>query len=882
MKRNFSWHPFDMGFLKSIVYSEKTPKSMRPKAEFNIKDPLIPYMDSICKVPDKRFLRRYHSEVIENFLAGSPRLVTVMRALEKHNYSDAKVGSMDSMLAQIRRFNLTDTVSTLILGELYRVGDRRIDDDTEFSVFTAPKSINIARCVPGDIPLHGYQEKAVEALEKCYFEDDRDGGILVMPTGSGKTRVAVRFLVKSAVASGWQVLWLTHRAMLIEQTASAVYGHAGALLKTADPGREKFKMVCVSGSHASIKATEKDDDVMICGVQSLVRNLPYLQSVLKDRVMIVVDEAHHAVAPSYRLIINEVKKHASNVKLLGLTATPVRMSDDGTARLMGIFSGNVVYSVAMSELIAKGFLADPKFEFVDTNVDFTTELTPPERKYIEKWGELSPETLARLAGIKERNKLIADTYMKSRERYGKTLIFALNAEHCISLCEELASRGVRCDYIYCAHEGNAAKIERFRKGELDVLVNIQVLTEGSDIPDIQTVFLTRPTQSDVLLLQMIGRGMRGKGAGGTESVNIVSFNDIWDRYVSWLNPQFLIESELDADEGEQTEQEMQEEQETQTGEGDGTVPWELIRAYMDAMRTDYADPNGPAPICAVPIGWFDVFDEDGAERKVLVFSSQLSGYKAMLSHRASTLDNESCTGYDALNDWFGGFGLLPSEHELQMILDTYRITGEYPHLCHFKERNRVDALTAAEKLRSQNVSIADIEARLRENYDSSAAVIDSIYGGFEEYSLAVRERLLFPSGVRTPGAKIEEMEEASITLDRTPVYDINELTAQVVNEMFDGAYGELPPIMWTNKAYSGYYGEYFYGERNRIHINCILNSKDVPAETVKYVIYHELLHRDYRYHDRAFRAQEHKYPNWTEHERFLDHTFPKFDRELGM
>ena len=97
---------------------------------------------------------------------------------------------------------------------------------------------------------------------------------------------------------------------------------------------------------------------------------------------------------------------------------------------------------------------------------------------------------------------------------------------------------------------------------------------------------------------------RGKGAGGTESVNIVSFNDIWDRYVSWLNPQFLIESELDADEGEQTELEMREMQEEQAGqadEGDGAVPWELIRAYMDAIRTEYADPNRPAPICAVPI-----------------------------------------------------------------------------------------------------------------------------------------------------------------------------------------------------------------------------------------------------------------------------------------
>lgn len=874
MKKQFSWYPFGIEFLKSVVYSEKTPKSMRPKFDFDVKEPLIPYMDDICRYPDVHFLKRYRNEIIENFLANSPHLVTVVRALERLNYRGVKAGSMDSMRDQIRRLNMTDTVSRLIIGELYREGDKRIDDDAEFSVFTAPKTIDLERCIPGDIPLYDYQEKAVEALDKCFFADDRSGGILVMPTGSGKTRVAVRFLIESAVAKGWQVLWLTHRAMLIEQTASAVYAHAGALLKSADPGRKRFKMVCVSGSHASVKATERDDDVLICGVQSLVRNLPYLQSVLGAKVMVVIDEAHHAVAPSYRLIINEVKKNAANVKLLGLTATPVRMSDEGTAKLMGMFSGNIVYSVAMSDLIAKAYLAEPKFEFVDTNVDFASELTPPERRYIEKWGELSPETMERLARIKERNMLIADTYMKDRERYGKTLIFALNSTHCISLCEELTSRGVRCDYIYCAHEGNAEKIDRFKKGELDVLVNIQVLTEGSDIPDIQTVFLTRPTQSDVLLMQMIGRGMRGKYAGGTESVNIVCFNDIWDRYVNWLNPQFLIEDELCGEDEERNT--------SKAHTADETVPWALIRAYMDAIRTEYADQNRPAPVCALPVGWYDVFDEDNAERKVLVFSSQLSGYNAMLSHRASTLDDPDYTGNDAIDDWFGGFGLLPSASDIQMIIDTYRISGEFPHLCRFKERKQADASAAAEKLREENVGIADIDGRLREIYDSNPEVIDSVYGGFDEYCRRVRELLMYPNGTKIPGMKIEEIEEDSITLDRTPVYDLSELTAQVVAEMFDGAYGDLPPVRWSDKAYASYYGEYFYGEHNRIHINRILNSKDVPAETVKYVIYHELLHRDNRCHNKAFRAEEHKFPNWTEHERFLDNTFPKFDRELGM
>jgi superfamily II DNA or RNA helicase len=165
--------------------------------------------------------------------------------------------------------------------------------------------------------MYDYQTEANTALYNHFIRDNGRAGILSMPTGSGKTRVATRFLIETMVADGWQVVWLTHRAMLIEQTADSVYNSAGSLLRKAAPDKSTFKMVCVSGSHASIKATERDDDVMVCGVQSLIRNLPYLHAVLGKKVMIIVDEAHHTLAPSYRLIIKEIQKIASDVKLLG-------------------------------------------------------------------------------------------------------------------------------------------------------------------------------------------------------------------------------------------------------------------------------------------------------------------------------------------------------------------------------------------------------------------------------------------------------------------------------------------------------------------------------------------------------------------------------------
>jgi predicted metal-dependent hydrolase len=130
--------------------------------------------------------------------------------------------------------------------------------------------------------------------------------------------------------------------------------------------------------------------------------------------------------------------------------------------------------------------------------------------------------------------------------------------------------------------------------------------------------------------------------------------------------------------------------------------------------------------------------------------------------------------------------------------------------------------------------------------------------------------------------KIEELPDEVLVLDRTPFYDLEELTAEVVREMFTD-YGRVPPIRWTLRPMEVYFGQYSKGvDQDQIKINSLLNSVDVPRETVKYVIYHELLHRDNMTHDRAFRLLEHQYPNWTQHERFLDYTFPKFDVKYAM
>ena len=163
---------------------------------------------------------------------------------------------------------------------------------------------------------------------------------------------------------------------------------------------------------------------------------------------------------------------------------------------------------------------------------------------IRRYGEL-PETLvSKIADSASRNKVIIEQYMNNKERYGKTLIFALNVIHCRFIYDELKERGVRVGYIHSGKDDNTMVINDFKNGNLDVLVNVNIMTEGTDVPDIQTVMLTRPTQSEGLLMQCIGRGMRGpKANNGTETVNIIDFHDKWSVCNKWLNPQWLIDDE---------------------------------------------------------------------------------------------------------------------------------------------------------------------------------------------------------------------------------------------------------------------------------------------------------------------------------------------------
>lgn len=853
----FSWNNFDGEFIASVVYSRKTKNELKPKRKISDKDMLIPTMESIAPYPTKEFIIKYRDEIESNVFKKFPNLIEKIY----ERVSNAKSKNYIGMLAELSSKPLSATLVSSYIIALSEIGSGEQLFEYQ-SRYGHPINIDLEKSIVNEIPLYDFQNEAVENLKESLLTNNEESGLLVMPTGSGKTRTATYFLLKEMISKGYQVIWLTHRHMLVDQAADAFYNFS-PLIKMENPRKKAFKMVCVSGEHSSIRATDKDDDVIIISVQSGFKNIDYVKKILGKKIIIVVDEAHHTVAMSYRRIIDYIRKKTKEVKLLGLTATPIRGIDEESKYLMKLFNNRIIFDISLSQLITKQVLATPNFERIDTDTNFESIISIDEASLIRKFGEIPPTLANKIAQSSKRNKAIVDTYLNNKERYGKTIIFALNSLHCFTLTEELKKKGVKCDFIYSGNKDNEEKIKRFKNNELDVLININILTEGSDVPDIQTVFLTRPTQSEGLLMQMIGRGMRGKLAGGTDTVIIVDFCDKWDTFNKWLNPKWMMEEDT-------IEEPLTAEHKPLKIE---KYPWDLVKDIYSGIS--YVGDRTLSRFLTLPVGWFSLVDDEGNDYRILVFKEQLKGFDK-LSQMKDEIFKKNIIDIDyAYKKCFGGFELPLRKYDLEVFLNNWRGNGEFPQMFRFEERNSIEPTFLAARFREQNMGFTDIEKEINNIYDSYKDVIKDIFDDYENYFDRVIDCLKYKNGVSPIVSNIEEMPIELIPFRLEPTYNIQELAKEVIDEMFDGEYQGIESIEWTDKPYKSFYGVYHVG--GRIRINSILNSPDVPRETVKFIIYHELLHRDYWRHDKAFYRQEHMYPDYTEHNRFLDHKISEYN-----
>ena len=307
------------------------------------------------------------------------------------------------------------------------------------------------------------------------------------------------------------------------------------------------------------------DDIIIASKDSLNGGLNYLLDNWvrhSDEILLVVDEAHHATAKTYRNLIKAIKENCqkrgnvNGFKMLGLTATPFRTDKGEKGLLKEVFPQDIIFSEHLRTLINRGILAKPIFESLETQLDFSRELTYKDIKAIEAFDKLPKEIAKKIALSSLRNNRIVDHYVKNREKYKPLLVFAIDVDHAIALNAVFQSRGIVSDFVVgklvdlntgatISTKENSEKIKRFRDDKLEVLINVEILTEGVDLPNVQTVFLTRPTTSTILMTQMIGRALRGQKAGGTDEAYIVSFIDNWEDKINWVNPEKLIVGKTD-------------------------------------------------------------------------------------------------------------------------------------------------------------------------------------------------------------------------------------------------------------------------------------------------------------------------------------------------
>jgi len=855
MRNSFSWEGFDPSFLRSIIMATDEVPNKERYRKTDDKDVLVSRVNRICSAPDYKFINRYRS-IIENEVFSLYRepVKNICRALKM------SIGKDHDRLARLSERRFTQSLAEAYCAALYEISGLSLEPE-DYSSFRHTKSLNMKETRIEEVPLYDFQEDAVRALKKHFIDDDRTAGMLVMPTGSGKSRTSTFFLIRDMVSRGYQVIWLVHRHMLIDQAADCFYRYAG-LCKIENPKIRTYRLTCISGVHKRMSEADKDD-VIVASVSSVCRNMTHLSRILKRKVMIVVDEAHRTFAPSYRKVIGYIRKHRSDVKLLGITATPIRANDEDSKTLLSLYDNTIIYSVSMSELIKRRILADPKFIMIETNEDFEPQISFDEGKLIDRFGELPESLVNKIAISKERNSCIVSQYLDHRKEYGKTLIFAMNILHGRLLAEDLRAKGVECGFIYCGNADNAKIIKEYKNGKFDVLINVAILTEGSDIPEIQTIFLTRPTQSEGLLMQMIGRGMRGpKADRGTETVNIVDFHDKWTVFQRWLNPEWVI--------GKGPEPTpVAEVTAADTPRIYRKIDWRICCAIYNSMRAEYEKAGRQVML---PVGWYSLCDEDGEDVCMLFFENQVHGLVSMLKDKAYWLKNKNVTAEMVLRRYFTGFGDRPTEYDIRLLMDNYRNNDFPPQRYLLINRKSIDPVCVAEKIRANNTDLESEAARI---YKTNETARD-LFPSEEVYVSRVREAYDNYGKEIIIGQSIEEVPLEWIPYDRTPVYDLDSLAHEVISEMFGGSFEGIACYRWTDKAYKGFFGRHFL-ESHVIEINSVLNSKDVNKKYIKYLLYHEMLHRDYPKHDAVFRNLEHRFPNWEQCDHFLDSTMNQFD-----
>jgi DNA repair protein RadD len=373
--------------------------------------------------------------------------------------------------------------------------------------------------------LFGYQQEVFQkALD--YLEPPHGRCIIQMPTGAGKTRTALE-IVFNFLNRGRSVLWLANTEELIDQCLSS--------FNELWPNRCHQASWVINHTMNSSKSEGVKEVVFhLATIQSIARHndgkVSDLESHGSPISLVVIDEAHISIAPRYKNAL-EAFCLSNSRRLLGLSATPGRGAEreDENTQLASFFHENLVkllppppYESTLGFLQDEGVLARPKF--LPLEINWAEDLLS---RFNEESGEVQSEQAFNewLGKNLSRNSLILESLLKFCREGKQILYFGTSVEQGEVMATMLRMFGIQSTSVSSQTKGRKGIISDFKEQRLQVLCNYAVLSTGFDAPRTDVIFIARPTKSVILYHQMIGRGLRGPKAGGTETCEIVTVLD---------------------------------------------------------------------------------------------------------------------------------------------------------------------------------------------------------------------------------------------------------------------------------------------------------------------------------------------------------------------
>lgn len=363
------------------------------------------------------------------------------------------------------------------------------------------------------VSLRDYQQAALDAV-MANWQRGINRQLVSLPTGAGKTILAAHLIPASGLT---RTVMMVHRDELVTQSVRALSDVNPAL-------------------HIGVVKADRDDvfaPVVVASAQTIAREkrLTRLQRAIGDAgVLFISDEAHHDAAPTRRNIIDTL----APALLVGLTATAKR--GDGLG-LDAVYQ-EVAFHLPMLELMALGRLSPLKGLRVETGADLDAVAT--------RGGEFVTAQLEKTVNTRERNRAIVESWQRHAADRKRTVAFCVDVAHATDLRDAFREAGIAAETVL----GDTPPDERkrifaaFHDGTLPVLTNCMVLTEGYDEPRIDCVLMCRPTKSQGLYIQCVGRAAR-RAPGFKEDALIIDFVDNTSRHTLVSLPSLAGRDPLD-------------------------------------------------------------------------------------------------------------------------------------------------------------------------------------------------------------------------------------------------------------------------------------------------------------------------------------------------